>query len=471
MLQPNEKHVRRFDRGEIRSAIRTPEGFLKVDAIVTRTGVLRYLNPDQSIRKELRHPDDVFLQRSLDTMKMIPITKLHPTEKEVTSDNAKMLSVGFTGEDVRPDGKFIRIPLLVTAQEAIDSIENGMQELSLGYTLVLVEEPGEYDNERYDYRQTEIEYNHLAIVPNARAGAEARIKLDADDALQVDEEMSQDILVNFNKNTSSPKVFEHSRPYKGDEHIHSYMIDVHGNGKTSSAGLTPHEHRIYDFHGGWSEGHYHDLLDVPKLSNNDSTHNTPTRSNKMELINIDVNGLSYQAAPEVEKFLKAETQRANDAQTALKTAEEKVSTIQAKLDQKEDELKKATDANNDETVKEAVQQRLKLINDADPFLDEETKKKVVDMSDKEIQIAVVKSQFPDSKLDEKDDAYITARYDGVLELGPKDKNTDAMANQRKQTAKGNNTDGANQPDQDKSRKDADDYLKNAWNKDKDKKAA
>jgi hypothetical protein len=69
-------------------------------------------------------------------------------------------------------------------QDAINAVVNGIQELSLGYSVNLIEEAGEYDGERYDFRQTEIEYNHLAIVPSARAGSEARIILDGTDAAQ-----------------------------------------------------------------------------------------------------------------------------------------------------------------------------------------------------------------------------------------------------------------------------------------------
>ena len=69
------KTVARYDQGEIKAcADFTNEGFLKCDAIVTRTGVFFYKNPDGTIRKELRHPDDVLQEESLQTMKMIPLT-------------------------------------------------------------------------------------------------------------------------------------------------------------------------------------------------------------------------------------------------------------------------------------------------------------------------------------------------------------------------------------------------------------
>ena len=174
----------RYDKGEIRHASFTAEGFLKVDAICTRTGVFNYVNPDGTLRRELRHPDDVCKQDSLKTMEMIPITLLHPQERVVTSENSQALSKGMTGETVTVDGKFIKSRLLVTCQDAIDNVLGGMQELSLGYGVELVEEAGEYNGERYDFLQTDIVYNHLAIVPSGRAGKEARIVLGRNDASQ-----------------------------------------------------------------------------------------------------------------------------------------------------------------------------------------------------------------------------------------------------------------------------------------------
>mgnify|MGYP000088398843 FL=1 len=56
-----EKGVARYDQGEfVGGTMTTDEGFLKTTAITTRTGVFTYKNLDGSLRKELRHPDDVF---------------------------------------------------------------------------------------------------------------------------------------------------------------------------------------------------------------------------------------------------------------------------------------------------------------------------------------------------------------------------------------------------------------------------
>lgn len=419
----------RYDKGEIRSAHFDDDGFLVVDAIVTRTGVFNYRNGDGTLRRELRHPDDILKQESLRTMRMLPITLLHPQEKKVDSINATRLTKGFTGEDIRVDGKFVRARLKICDQQAIDSVIGGMQELSLGYIVALVEEDGEYDNERYDFRQTEVVYNHLAIVPSARAGSEARIVLDENDAVQCMTEDREDC---------------------------SGACD--GECKCSNS---------QEFVGEVEVEYDTERTD----SNNDNNnHHQPTNSkeNRMKKINID--GIEYDAAPEVANKLTKETERADTAEKALNTANEEKTKIQANLDEANDKIKKAEERDDAAEVKKAVKARLDLVAKVTPHLDEETVKKVADMSDKDLKVAVIKKHYPEANLDDKDEVYIDARFDGAIELDPerKDENT---ASQR-QTLSGDNknrTDNREEPDQEKSRKDMEDNLKDAWKTDQNKK--
>lgn len=179
--------VARFDKGQVKGEAQiTDEGYIKAHAVVTRTGVFLYKNPDGTLRRELRHPDEVLQADSLSTMKMIPVTNGHPAERLVTADNAKQLAIGFTGEQISQDNQYILANFLITDADGVrDVIENNKKELSLGYTVDLVPEIGDYFGEPYDYRQTNIKYNHLSLVSSARAGPEARIALDSEDAEEV----------------------------------------------------------------------------------------------------------------------------------------------------------------------------------------------------------------------------------------------------------------------------------------------
>lgn len=184
-------HVTRFDRGLVKGdASVTDEGYIRANAVVTRTGVFLYQNPDGTIRRELRHPDDVWDKESIDSMHLIPITNNHPQEKLVTAENAKRLKIGYTGETIVRDDPHVLAKIVITDQEGVDAIKKfGRKELSLGYTVDLLEEPGVYNGEEYDARQTNIRYNHLAIVDKARAGGEARIALDSADAIEITKEV------------------------------------------------------------------------------------------------------------------------------------------------------------------------------------------------------------------------------------------------------------------------------------------
>lgn len=180
------KNIARYDNGQIQNKIEyTPEGYIKGEAIVTRTGIFKYQNFDGTTRYELRHPDDIWVLDSIKTMEMIPITNNHPIEKFVNTENYKNLSIGYTGETISKQGSYISTNIVITDKEGIEAVKNGRRQLSLGYLVDLVDESGFYEGERYDARQTNVRYNHLAIVDKARAGDQAKINLDANDATEI----------------------------------------------------------------------------------------------------------------------------------------------------------------------------------------------------------------------------------------------------------------------------------------------
>ena len=155
----------------------TEEGFLKGIASVTNIGVFPYLKADGSWEWELRHPDDVFAQESLDSLKMKPITNDHPTEL-VTPENIDKYQVGNIGNDIRSwDGIHVAVDMVIQKKDAIDAIVLGKRGFSCGYTCDLVDESGTYLGVPYTKRQTNIRYNHLSLVNEGRAGEDARIKI------------------------------------------------------------------------------------------------------------------------------------------------------------------------------------------------------------------------------------------------------------------------------------------------------
>ncbi len=184
----------RIDAAELTKAMRTPQGFLRAPAFATRTGVFTYRFPDGSVRRELRHPEDVFNSDSLATLAGVPFTNDHPNVKNprvtlITPENVRDFMVGFTGDDVAPvDERFVGVSVTITDSAMIKAVEAGKVEVSCGYHCDHEDVPGTYNGEPYDVRQRNIVYNHLAGVDRGRAGPDVRLRLDAADAVQVSDQ-------------------------------------------------------------------------------------------------------------------------------------------------------------------------------------------------------------------------------------------------------------------------------------------
>jgi hypothetical protein len=175
----------RFDtsRGRLAKAKKTPQGFARVDARLTRTGILEYVRADGSMQREYRPDSEVFCADSLATLDNAPVTDLHPSAM-IDPSNARHFSRGNT-RGARRDGKFVAAELTVQDAELISKIDAGERtEISCGYTCDLDYTPGVYEGQRYDAVQRKIVYNHVAIGPRnwGRAGADVALRLDAADA-------------------------------------------------------------------------------------------------------------------------------------------------------------------------------------------------------------------------------------------------------------------------------------------------
>jgi hypothetical protein len=182
------KLVKRYDyqSGGSSKVEMTPEGFMHVQARASRVGVFKYRQMDGSVIRELRPKDEVFKAESMATLAMKPITNNHPSGL-LDSENATLYQVGFTGESVKKvDDKFIEISTVITDRRTIADAEGGKVEVSPGYVCELDFTPGVFDGEEYDAVQRNIRYNHLALVGKGRQGPEVRLRLDADDAVQVE---------------------------------------------------------------------------------------------------------------------------------------------------------------------------------------------------------------------------------------------------------------------------------------------
>lgn len=155
-------------------------GFLHAKARVTRSGVFDYYTEDGDLIREYRSPEEVFDEKSIQSLKLKPITDDHP-EEMVTVDNIKDFQIGTVGEDIQKDGDFLTTNIIITDKEMVTTIVNRKKanlpiELSLGYNCDVLPDMGIHDTDGwYTHSQRKIKYNHLSIVDKARAGRDVRI--------------------------------------------------------------------------------------------------------------------------------------------------------------------------------------------------------------------------------------------------------------------------------------------------------
>ena len=157
---------------------RSPEGFLFVPVVFMEKRVMDY-----GTQKEL--PDfDVTDTALLTQISGLPFVLEHPQDETgayilVDPENYDDFIVGVVVEPTlttiggRPA---ILAKLKIWDLATIDLIESGeLSEVSQGYRARLIDAPGEYMGEPYDYLQTGFSFNHLALVTEGRNGDKVKV--------------------------------------------------------------------------------------------------------------------------------------------------------------------------------------------------------------------------------------------------------------------------------------------------------
>ncbi len=174
------ERVLRIDYGTVANVTETPQGGLRVDAAVTRVGVLRYRDTNGHEWSELRSPEEVFAADSIASLRSAPVTDGHPSGL-VNTENYCALQKGHVSDSVRQDGDFVAAEMVVNDAATCARIRSGeRKDVSAGYTCEVDPTPGVWRGERFDKQQRSIRYNHAAILPagTGRAGAEVSLRMD-----------------------------------------------------------------------------------------------------------------------------------------------------------------------------------------------------------------------------------------------------------------------------------------------------
>lgn len=173
--------VQRYDRGHLRNAVRTAEGYYLVEGYVSRPGVLEYVEANGSTRRELVLPEELHRADSLETLARKPVTLEHPDEF-LTPENVGEHSVGDVDGEVEIErlNGFVRVKMAVRRADGIAAIDAGICELSPGYVCDLDPTPGTHPEfGPYDAIQRNRRYNHTAITRAGRAGPQVRLRKDS----------------------------------------------------------------------------------------------------------------------------------------------------------------------------------------------------------------------------------------------------------------------------------------------------
>jgi len=171
-----------LDRGSVRE--KDADGRLHVErANISKANVCEYfgreipdaealgLDPDRRYRL-LRDPEE--LRKAAPTFNKIPILSEH---QPVTAEaHRPELVIGTTGSEARFEYPYLVNSLAFWPQEAIDDIESdAKRQLSCAYRYRADMTPGTYEGEPYDGVMRDIVGNHVALVPEGRAGPDVMV--------------------------------------------------------------------------------------------------------------------------------------------------------------------------------------------------------------------------------------------------------------------------------------------------------
>ena len=405
----------RFDSIPLSDTYFTPEGYLIDNPILTRVGIFEYHNPDGTIRRELRLPEEVFAAESLASYKGKPVILTHEAGL-VDVDNVQQEHIGTILSEGIQDGDDVRAQIVIHDAESLDY---GLRELSLGYTQTPDETPGVWNGQPYDAIQRNIQINHLALVEKARAGEQARLNIDG-------EEQGGNQMSKARKDGLTPE--EIARLV--EEYKQRQAQRMENTNPTADEGTNPDEQTT-------DEDEADPVKEVKdRRDRRDASGDCETMD--------EASGVIAQQDEDIQKLLDfiAQLQAKIDFDEASAEEEAKTDNEGENAEANADEGEHQEDPLNMDSIDAYVNQKIELIRLGDKLnLDG-----IETMKPMDAKKAIIKKVHPNIRLDGKDTAYINAMFDIAKESVGKRKDVDYQRQQmfRGDSAHNKPVDGQNE---------------------------
>lgn len=405
----------RFDSIPLSDTYFTPEGYLIDNPILTRVGIFEYHNPDGTIRRELRLPEEVFAAESLASYKGKPVILTHEAGL-VDVDNVQQEHIGTILSEGIQDGDNVRAQIVIHDAESLDY---GLRELSLGYTQTPDETPGVWNGQPYDAIQRNIQINHLALVEKARAGEQARLNIDG-------EEQGGNQMSKARKDGLTPE--EIARLV--EEYKQRQAQRMQNSNPTTDEGTNPEEQTT-------DEDEADPVKEVKdRRDRRDASGDCETMD--------EASGVIAQQDEDIQKLLDfiAQLQAKIDFDEASAEEEAKTDSEGETAEANADEEEPQENPLNMDSIDAYVNQKIELIRLGDKLnLDG-----IETMKPMDAKKAIIKKVHPNIRLDGKDTAYINAMFDIAKESVGKRKDVDYQRQQmfRSDSAHNKPVDGQNE---------------------------
>jgi uncharacterized protein len=144
-------------------------GFARIDVCLSNEGVMPYVELDSDgnevVMNALMPKEE--LEKLTKEKQNLVVTNEHP-EDGVDTENSKELVVGFVDSNLYMKGNELWGQLVLTDKEAIEAVQSGKSDVSLGYSESRGR-GGRLGKETYDYSKKNLVLNHLALVDSGRA--------------------------------------------------------------------------------------------------------------------------------------------------------------------------------------------------------------------------------------------------------------------------------------------------------------